>query len=78
MMITALCTKWSVREEDRAAFFFSPDFFNIYSEIILRKTKHHEGVGVGDQNMNSLRYAVLIADSKDKLQNILTTATVQS
>ena len=59
----------------------SPDLFNICSEIILRNLKHHEGVRVGGNNINNLRYAddtVLIADSEEKLQNILTTVAVES
>ena len=79
-MMTAVCTNRSIGESDRAAF-FSSGLFNSYSEIIIRNIKHHEGVRVGGENINNLRYAddtVLIADSEEKLQNILTTVTVES
>ena len=60
---------------------FSSDLFNIYREMIIRNIKHHEGVRVGGNNINNLRYpddTVLIADSEEKLQYILTTVTVES
>ena len=49
--------------------------------MILRNIKHHEGVRVEGNNINNLRYAddtVLIAYSEEKLQNTLTTVTVES
>ena len=79
-MMTAVCTNRSVGEWDRAVF-FSPDLFNTFNEMILRNIKHHEDVRVGGNNINNLRYSddtVLMADSEEKLQNILTTVTVES
>ena len=60
---------------------FSLELFSIYSEMTLGNIKHHAGVRVGGNNINNLRYAddtVLIADSEENLQNILTTVTVES
>ena len=48
--------------------------------MILWNIKHHEGVRIGGNNINNLRYAdntVLIADSEEKLQNIPTTVTME-
>ena len=49
--------------------------------MILRNIENQEGVNVGGHNINNLRYAddtVLIADSEDKLQRILTTVAEES
>ena len=53
---------------------FSPDFFKLYGEIILRSIHDLPGFIVGGYNLNNLRYAddtVLIADSQEKLQALL-------
>ena len=59
----------------------SPDLYNLYSEMILRNIDELNGVKVGGREINNLRYAddtVFIADSEQKLQSLLTTASVKS
>ena len=49
--------------------------------MILWNKGQHEGVRVGGNNINNLRYAndiVIIAYLQEKLQNILTTVTIKS
>ena len=52
----------------------SPELFAIYGEIILRSIIGIEGIRIGGVNINNIRYAddtVIIADSADKLQELL-------
>ena len=47
--------------------FISIGLFNIFSEMILRNIEQHEGIRVGGNNINNLRYAdgtVLMAKCK--------------
>ena len=63
-----------IRRGVRQGCVMSPDFFNLYAEIIMRKLIDLEGIKVGGVNVNNLRYAddtALIADSKEKLQNLI-------
>ena len=49
--------------------------------MILRNIEQHEGITVGGYNINNLRYAddtVLIADSEEKLQDIIIIVTKES
>ena len=62
-----------------------PDLFNIYSEVILRTIIDIEGIKVGGRNLNNLSYdtksdddTVLIADSEEGLQTLLSTVTEES
>ena len=48
----------------------SPDLFNLYSEMILRKITPQQGVIIGGRNVNNLRYAddtALIAEPQEIL-----------
>ena len=50
------------------------DLFSLYSEIILRSIEEEQGIQIGGQNINNLRYAddtVLLADSVEKLQSLI-------
>ena len=52
----------------------SPDLFSLYGEMIMRRIRECEGVRIGGQNVNNIRYAddtVLVADSEEKLQVML-------
>ena len=53
----------------------SPDLFALYGEKIMANIEDDEGIIVGGRNINNIRYAddtVLIADSQEKLQKLLT------
>ena len=63
-----------IRRGVRQGCVMSPHLFNLYSEIISRRLQGREGISVGGVNINNVRYAddtVLVADSAEKLQELL-------
>ena len=59
----------------------SPDFFTIYSEMIMRKIQDKEGTTIGGAHLNNLRYSdnsVLIVQSQTALQETLDAVTAAS
>ena len=66
---------FSIRRGVRQGCIISPILFNLYSEFMIREALEGlKGIQFGGQNVTNLRYAddaVLIADSRKKLQRML-------
>ena len=59
----------------------SPDLFTLYSEVILREKEMTDGFSVGGRNLNNIKYAdnaVLIADSAEKFQELVSAVNAAS
>ena len=53
----------------------SPDLFSLYSKLVLFELDELDGINIGGRNINNVRNAddiVLIADSEEKLQMLVT------
>ena len=68
-------TSWvEIKRGVRQGCVLSPDLFAIYGEIILRSIEDMDGIKIGGVNINNIRYAddtVIIADTAEKLQNLI-------
>ena len=52
----------------------SPDLFSLYTQLVMDELAELEGISIGGRNINNIRYAddmVLIADSEEKLQRLI-------
>ena len=52
----------------------SPCLFNVYAENIIKNTGLEEaqaGIKITERNINNLRYATLMAKSKEELRSLL-------
>ena len=80
--IDEMQSEWvEVKRGVRQGCVLSPDLFSLYGEFIMREAEDVDGVKVGGQNINNIRYAddtVLIADSEEKLQRLLETVNEAS
>ena len=59
----------------------TPILFNIYTELIFRQFDHLKGTSIGGRNISNLRYVddtVLVSDSRDGLQELVTAAKIES
>ena len=59
----------------------SPILFNIYTELIFRQFEELKGTSIGGRNISNLRYVddtVLLSDTEEGLQKLVTEAKVES
>ena len=70
-------TDWiEIKKGVRQGCILSPDLFSLYSQKAMDELEELDGVRVGGVNVNNIRYAddtVLIADSEEKLQQLVET-----
>ena len=68
-------TEWvEIKRGVRQGCVLSPDLFNLYSQKMIEELDELEGIRVGGVNVNNIRYAddtVLIADTQEKLQELV-------
>ena len=51
-----------------------PDLFSLYTQLVMEEVRELDGIKIGGKNINNIRYAddmVMIADTEEKLQNLM-------
>ena len=74
-------TLFPIKRGVRQGCVLSPKLFNLYTELIFRKSIEIKGCVVGGVNINNLRYAddtALIAESEKDLQELVYNVQVES
>ena len=59
----------------------SPALFSLYTEMVMKKISHIDGLRIGGLNVNNIRYAddtAIVADSEEQLQNLITVIADES
>ena len=59
----------------------SPALFSLYTEMVMRKISHIDGLSIGGLNVNNIRYAddtAIVADSEEQLQSLITVIADES
>ena len=59
----------------------SPALSSLYTEMVMRKIGHMDGLRIGGLNVNNIRHAddtAIVADSEEQLQNLITVIADES
>ena len=71
----------SIKRGVRQGCVLSPILFNIYTELIFRQFDHLKGTTIGGRSISNLRYVddtVLVSDTREGLQQLVTAAKIES